>query len=166
MLSDVAELFGEEAVAPAADRRLTRRLVDVWARAARGQYPSWEAMQASDLGDDWDWVFAVDLEKSVGFPFFVFLGDSLAKLSDVHLCGEEDWTLSVLDKATADIYAAVASEAPYFRDDALTLCDGRRLLFRSVTAPLAEDGTTITHVIGGLTGRLSVDGDPGLRLVE
>ncbi len=166
MLSDVADLFGETAIAPAADRRLTRRLVDIWARAARGQFPSWEAMQASDLGDDWDWVFAVDLEKSVGFPFFIFLGDCLAKLSDVHLSGEGDWTLTLLDKATADIYAAVASEAPHYRDDAVTLCDGRQLLFRAVTAPLAEDGAVITHVIGAVSGRLALDGPPGLRLVE
>ncbi|WP_428409822.1 hypothetical protein [Hyphococcus sp.] len=166
MLSDVAELFGDAAIAPSADRRLTRRLVDIWARAARGQFPSWDAMQASDLGDDWDWVFAVDLEKSVGFPFFIFLGDCLAKLSDVHLSGEGDWTLTLLDKATADIYAAVASEAPHYRDDAVTLCDGRRLLFRAVTAPLADDGQVITHVIGAVSGRLALDGPPSLRLVD
>lgn len=166
MLSDVAELFGDGIVAPAADRRLTRRLVDAWARAARGQFPSWQAMQDTGLGDDWNWVFAVDLEKSVGFPFFIYLGDCLAKLSDVHLCGEEDWTLTLLDKATADIYAAVASEAPHFRDDELMLCDRRRLLFRSVTAPLAEDGAAITHVIGAASGRLALEAEPGLRLVD
>lgn len=166
MLSDVAELFGETAVAPAADRRLTRRLVDAWARAARGHFPNWRGMEEADLGADWDWVFAVDLEKSVGFPYFIYIGDSLAKLSDVYLSGEDDWTLSVLDKATSDIYAAVASQAPHFRDDALTLCDGRRLLFRSVTAPLAEDGDTITHVIGAASGRLSLGHDAKLHLVE
>lgn len=166
MLSDVAELFGCEMMAPAADRRLTRRLVDAWARAARGQFPSWQAMQESTLGEDWNWVFAVDLEKSVGFPYFIYLGHCLAKLSDVHLSGEADWTLTLLDKATSDIYAAVASEAPHYRDDTLTLCDGRRLLFRSVTAPLAEDGSTVTHIIGAASGRLAVEVEPGLKLVE
>ncbi|MEZ5892158.1 MAG: hypothetical protein R3C58_03300 [Parvularculaceae bacterium] len=133
MLSDVAALFGDAAIAPSADRRLTRRLVDVWARAARGQFPSWEAMQTLELGEDWDWMFVIDVEKSVGFPFFVYLGEQLAKLSDVHLSGETDWTMTVLDKATADMFAAVASEAPHFREDELTLCDGRRL--RSVSSP-------------------------------
>lgn len=166
MLSDVAELFGDSAVAPAADRRLTRRLVDVWARAARGQFPSWQAMQDADLGEDWNWAFVVDLEKSVGFPYFVYIGDRLARLSDVYLSGEDNWTLTVLDKATADIYAAVAGEAPYFRDDALALCDGRRLLFRSVTAPLAEDGANISHIIGVASGRLAVEIEPALRLVD
>ncbi|WDI30603.1 hypothetical protein PUV54_11620 [Hyphococcus flavus] len=166
MLSDVAELFGEVAEAPARDRRITRRLVDLWARAARGQFPSWAAMQEMDFGEDQDWLFVVDLEKSVGFPYFIFIGDRLAKLSDVHLSGEDDWTLTVLDKATADVYAAVAGEAPHFREDTLILCDGRRLLFRSVTAPLADDGTTITHVIGAATGRLAVEVEPTLKLVE
>ncbi len=166
MLSDVAELFGDGAVAPASDRRLTRRLVDIWARAARGQFPSWSAMKDMDLGEDWDWTFVVDLEKSIGFPYFVFIGDRLARLSDVHLSGEDDWALTVLDKATADIYAAVAGEAPHFRDDTLTLCDGRRLLFRSVTAPLAEDGATISHVIGVANGRLALEVEPVLRVVD
>lgn len=166
MLSDVAGLFGDATVAPAADRRLTRRLVDVWARAARGQFPSWAAMQELDLGEDWDWIFVIDVEQSIGFPFFVYLGEQLAKLSDVHLSGEEDWTMTVLDKATADMFAAVASEAPHFREDELVLCDGRRLLFRVVTAPLADDGAGVTHVIGAVNGRIAASSAPPLRLVD
>ncbi len=166
MLSDIAELFGDNAIAPPADRRLARRLVDQWARAARGHFPSWEAMQGADLGADWDWTFVVDLENSVGFPYFIFIGDRLARLSDVYLSGEGDWTLTVLDKATADIEAAVAGRAPHFREDALVLCDGRQILFRSVTAPLAENGADISHVIGAANGRLAPESSPRLRLVE
>lgn len=163
MLSDVASLFGDAAIAPAADRRLSRRLLDVWARAARGRYPSWEAMQGLHMGADWDWIFVIDVEKSVGFPYFVYLGERLAKLSDVHLSGETDWTMTVLDKATTDMFSAVASEAPHFREEVLTLCDGRRLLFRVVTAPLADDGERITHVIGAVNGRMAM---APLRLVD
>ncbi len=155
MLRDVATLFDNGALAPAADRRITNRLVNAWARAARGHFPSWEALQEMDLGDDWSWIFAVDLEKSIGFPYFIYLGESLAKLSDVHLSGATDWTMSLLDKATADIFAAAAAEAPHYRDDSLTLCDGRRLLLRAVTAPLADDGRNITHVIGATNGRFA-----------
>lgn len=165
MLSDVAVLF-DAAAAPAADRRITRRLVDAWARAARGQFPSWAALQEMDLGEDWGWVFAVDLAKSVGFPYFIYLGDNLARLSDVYLSGAADWTMSLLDKATADIYAAVAEEGPHFREDTLTLCDGRRILMRSVTAPLADDGKSISHVAGVLSGRVATDGGPLLKAIE
>ncbi len=157
MLRDISTLFDETALAPSADRRITNRLIDAWARAARGQFPSWEALQEMDLGEDWDWIFAVDLEKSIGFPYFVFLGENLAKLSDVHLSGAADWTMSLLDKATADIFAAAAAEGPHFRDDTLTLCDGRRIMMRSVTAPLADNGRTITHVVGVANGRFAAD---------
>ena len=155
MLSDVAELFGEAAVAPAADRRLTRRVIDAWARAARGRFPSWAQFCEMELGTDWQWLFAVDVEKSVGFPYFIFLGDSLAKLSDIYLSGQTDWTISLLDKACSDISAAVAGEGPHIREEALTLCNGRRLLFRAATMPLADDGETITHVIGAANGRVT-----------
>ena len=153
MFSDVSTLF-DAVTAPARDRRLGRRLVDAWARAARGHFPSWTAFQEMDLGDDWDWIFAVDLEKSAGFPFFIYLGDKLSKLSDVYLSGETDFTLSLLDLAAADIFTAAAGQAPHFRDDELTLFDGRRIEFRAVTAPLADDGSTITHVVGAANGRL------------
>ena len=166
MLSDVAELFGDAAIAPASDRRLTRRLVDCWARTARGQFPSWSAMREQDLGDDWGWIFVIDLEKSIGFPYFVYLGECLAKLSDIHLSGEDDWTMTVLDKTTSDIYAAAAAEAPHFRDDEMVLCDGRRLLFRVVTVPLAEDANTISHIIGAASGRIALRTEPLLRVVD
>ena len=155
MLSEVQTLFGDAAVAPPSDRRLTRRFLDAWTRAARGEFPSWAAMRAADLGEDWNWVFAVDLARSAGFPYFIYLGANLAKLSDVYLTGDTDWTLSLLDKATAELDAAVAAEAPQMRDDTLTLCNGRRLVFRSIVAPLADDGRTITHVAGVASGRFA-----------
>lgn len=155
MLSDVAGLFEAPELAPAADRRLTRRLVDAWARAARGRFPSWSALRERDLGDDWDWIFAVDLQKSAGFPYFIYLGEHLGKLSDVYLTGETDWTMTLLEKAAADIEAAVAAEGPHYRENTLTLCDGRKVLFRAVTAPLADNGETITHIVGAANGRFA-----------
>jgi hypothetical protein len=153
MLSEVAYLFGEPAAAGApVDRRATRRFVDVWTRSARGRFPAWAALMTTDLGEDWNWTFVVDLQQSNGFPFFVFLGANLAKLSDVYLTGDTDWTLSMLDKATSEVDACVALEAPHFREDELTLCNGRRVLFRCVTAPLADDGERITHVAGVVSG--------------
>lgn len=155
MLSDVSDLFEDITPAPSQDRRLTRRLVDIWASASRGQFPSWAAIQQMDLGEDLDWIFVVDCERSNGFPFFVFLGERLAKLSDVFLSGADDFSLSVLDKATTDIYAAMAGEAPHFRENTLILCDGRRINLRSVTIPLADDGENVSHVIGAVSGRLA-----------
>jgi len=156
MLSDVSALFDNGAMTtPIADRRIARRLVDAWARAARGRFPTWLAFQEMDLGEDWDWVFAVELEKSIGFPYFIYLGENLAKLSDVYLSGDGDWTMTLLEKAASDVYAAVADEGPHFTEDTVTLCDGRRLLFRAVTVPLADDGENISHIIGAANGRFA-----------
>lgn len=155
MLSDVTGLFESAVAGSAADRRLSRRLTDVWARTARGRFPSWELFQEADLSDDWDWMFVVDIERSAGFPYFIYLGEHLAKLSDVFLCGPRDWSATLLEKATEDIFSAVQDEGPYMREDNLTLCDGRSVLFRAVVLPLADDGETITHVVGAANGRFS-----------
>lgn len=153
MLADLVEIFDSVDAPPLSDRRLTRRMLDAWARTARGSFPSWGAMQRVDLGDDWNWAFVVDLRQSVGFPYFVYLGPRLAKLADVHLSGASDWTMSLLDKATSQIEAAARAAAPQFWEDELVLCDRRRIQFRSMTAPLADDGETISHVIGVANGR-------------
>lgn len=156
MLSEVSSLFGDGlATEPASDRRATRRFVDAWARAARGRFPSWRAMREIDLGEDWNWAFAVEIARSASFPYFIYLGSSLAKLSDVYLSGDADWTMSLLDKATAEIAACAAAEAPQEREDALVLCNGQRILFRCVTAPLADNGRTITHVAGVASGMMA-----------
>lgn len=155
MLSDVSELFNGPFVAPARDRRLTRRVVDVWARAARGHFPSWTAMKDMTPEDDLDWMFVVDCEKSIGFPYFIYVGERIGKLADVFLSGAEEFGLSLLDKATADITAARERGGPHYREETLALCDGRRVMMRAVTAPLADDGQAVSHVVGAINGRFA-----------
>lgn len=164
MIQETAGLFTEAIIAPPSDRRLTNRILTVWAQTARGAFPSWTDMRSVDLGEDWNWVFVVDIEKSVCIPHFVYLGARLAQLSAVHLQGDSGFALSLLDKAASHIDAAVAARAPQYRHDELCLLDGRKVLFRSMTAPLADDGETISHVLGCAAGRLAVE-KPNLRVV-
>ncbi|MBT8470987.1 MAG: hypothetical protein HKN14_10830 [Marinicaulis sp.] len=166
MSIDIADLFDGSAAAPTADRRITNRLMESWARADRDRFPSWASLQNHDLGDDWNWIFVVDLARSVGFPCFTFLGDKLAKLSDVYLSGSEDWTVSLLEKVTNDVFDAAAVEGPLDRDDVLTLCDGRRLLVRAVTLPLADDGQIISHAIGAVNGRFATNAKARLVAIK
>lgn len=165
MIGETAGQQGLAIIAPPADRRLTQRLIEVWLRTARGRYPSWADMRRVDLGEDWNWVFVVDLEKSAAFPHFIYLGSRLAQLSSVYLATATDFSLSLLDEATASINLAVASEAPRQSANELTLADGRKVLFRTMTAPLAEDGATITHVVGCAFGRVEGEAGPQLRVV-
>jgi len=164
----IGETVGQQGlsiIAPPADRRLTQRLIEVWLRTARGRFPSWSDMRRVDLGEDWNWVFVVDLAQSGTFPHFIYLGSRLAELSSAYLSTATDFSLSLLDEATMTINLAVASEAPRQASSELTLADGRTVLFRSMTAPLAEDGETISHVVGCAFGRVEGDHGPHLRLV-
>ncbi len=165
MIQETAGLFDQAIVAPPSDRRMAQRLMAVWAQTARGSYPCWAEMRTVDLGLDWNWVFVVDLKQSVGFPYFTYLGSELAKLSAIYLQGQTDWTLSLLDLAAANFDAAVAAAGPVQHESDLILCDGRKLNFRSMTAPLAEDGETISHVVGCASGKLADQGGPRLRAV-
>ena len=165
MTGETAGQIGLSVIAPPADRRLTQRLIEVWLRTARGQFPSWADMRRVDLGSDWNWVFVVDLAKSTAFPHFSYLGSELARLSSVYLATATDFSLSLLDEATASINLAVASGAPRQAANELALAYGRKILFRSMTAPLAEDGETITHVVGCAYGRVEGEEAPRLRVV-
>lgn len=165
VIGETAGHQGLAIIAPPADRRLTQRLIEVWLRTARGRFPSWSDMRRVDLREDWNWVFVVDLAQSDGYPHFIYLGARLAQLSSVYLATATDFSLSLLDEATAAINLAVASEAPRQSANELTLADGRKVLFRSMTAPLAEDGETITHVMGCAFGRIEGEAPPPLRVV-
>lgn len=165
MTGGTAGRTGLSVIAPPADRRITQRLIEVWLRTARGRYPSWTDMRRADLGADWNWVFVVDLAQSTAFPHFIYLGSELARLSSVYLSTATDFSLSLLDEATASINLAVASGAPRQAANELTLADGRKVMFRSMTAPLADDGETISHVVGCAFGRVEGDETPRLRVV-
>ncbi|MEM9898050.1 MAG: hypothetical protein AAF742_01590 [Pseudomonadota bacterium] len=144
---------------PLPDRRIIQRFVNVWTAAAKGSFPTWSDLRAYDLGADWNWVYVVDLQQSIGYPHFEFLGSRLAELADVHLAGGGEWAISVLDKVADDINAAVDERGPYARDDALILEDGRTLLVRCMTAPLtaeSEEGArAIKKVAGVVSGRIA-----------
>ncbi|MEM9707015.1 MAG: hypothetical protein AAF850_13170 [Pseudomonadota bacterium] len=154
MLHELDIILSETSVGKYADRRLNRRLLAAWSRAASGRYPSWREIQQEPLGADWDWIFVVDLKRSVGFPYFIFLGERLAKLSDVFLRDGTDWSLTLLDLATREIDAG-AQLGPNMTENEVFLCDGRRVIFRAVTAPLADDGEHVTHVLGAANGRFA-----------
>ena len=154
VLKEAEALFADPLADVTADRRRAQRVLSAWARAARGVFPSWVALRKADMRDDWNWVFVVDLAKSVGFPYFVFLGPHLAKLSDMHLAGPVDWTMSILDKAASYINDPAAREEPQIIEDDLVLLDNRTLIFRCLTAPLADDGETVTHIMGVVSGRI------------
>ena len=165
-MADISTLFTPPSAPAAADRRIINRMSKVWTDCAAGKFPSWEEIRANDLGEDWNWVFVVDLAQSVGYPHFIFLGAKLAKLSEVYLQGGGEWAVSLLDRASEDINAAVAKSGPHMIEDEITLRDGQELMFRCMTAPLADDGRFVTHVFGVVSGRISADDEIFLNPVN
>ncbi len=135
------------------DRRLTKRIQKTWRKTASGYLPSWRDIQSLDLGDDWENCFGVDLRLSDGFPYFIYLGDALCHLSNLYLSGDGQWERNLLDMATIKMDEAALNRAPISYGDALRLCDGRRVLFRSVLLPLADNGVDVTHVFGAINGK-------------
>lgn len=135
------------------ERRLTSRVQKTWKACANGRLPSWTDIQSLDLGDDWKSCFAVDMALSDGFPYFIFLGDDLCRLSSVFLTGGGRWEASLIDFAASKMDEAALSRAPVSLSDTLRLPDGRRVVFRSVLLPLSDNGRDVTHVFGAANGK-------------
>lgn len=153
MQPDLAHLFCAPSADPAEDRRATQRFLRTWQDAARGSWPSWGEFRAVDFGSDWNRMFVVDVKRSNSFPYFIYLGAMLAALSDIYLRGDDQWTISLLDRATSEIDAVVASGAPHMRESVLTLYTGRKIMFRALLAPLSSDGVRISEIVGVVSGR-------------
>lgn len=135
------------------ERRVTSRVRKTWQDCAGGRLPSWDDIRALDLGDDWKSCFAVDLALSDSFPYFIFLGDDLFKLSNVYLGGRGPWEATLIDLAASKMDEAVLSRAPVSMSDTLRLPGGRRIVFRSVILPLSDNGADVSHVFGAANGK-------------
>ncbi|MFQ5563087.1 MAG: hypothetical protein ACE5FO_05915 [Parvularculaceae bacterium] len=135
------------------ERRLTRRVHAVWEQLKGEKLPDWRTIRRADMNDDWAWCFAVDWRLSQRYPYFIYLGDQLSSFSNVFLSGARECETTLLEKATQWMSEAARDCAPSFHDDDVTLYDGRRALLRSVILPLADDGETVTHILGAANGR-------------
>ena len=135
------------------ERRLARRVEKFWRNCAKDRLPAWADIQKHDLGDDWNFCFAVDMRLSDGFPYFIYLGDDLCRFSNIYLSGRRHCEMTLLDLATSKMDEAALSRSPVFFNDVLRIYNRRRITFRSVLLPLSENGTDVTHVFGAATGK-------------
>lgn len=135
------------------ERRLTRRIEDVWRAQACAGLPSWSDLQEADLGDDLAFCFAVDMRISDTRPYFIFVGDALWRFSSLYLAEKAHWETALIDVAAAKMNEAALNKSPAPYVGHLRLDDGKRMVFRSVILPLAENGVDVTHVFGAAGGR-------------
>lgn len=135
------------------ERRLTRRVEDLWRASASAGLPSWEGIQEMDLGEDLSFCFAVDMRISDSRPYFIFIGDALWRFSGLYLAEKPHWETALIDVAAAKMNEAALSKSPVPYMGHLRLESGKRMVFRSVIVPLSENGADVTHVFGAAGGR-------------
>ena len=137
------------------ERRLSQRIFLYWLMACRDRpFAACSEIDPAVMGEDWGWCFIIDISRSEEFPFFTHLGERLARFSGVLLSGQNDWKMTVLDRATNKFRDAIDSRAPVLAEEEMALFDGRLLKFRSIFLPLSDDQRSVTHILGAANGKL------------
>ena len=70
------------------------------------------------------------------------------------LGGKDDWSLTLLDKATHRFQDAMTHRQPVMLEDEIVRYDGTQLLFRSILLPLSDNGETINYLLGAANGKI------------
>jgi hypothetical protein len=155
--SDVAGQ-GERPAGPATsgkDRRLIWRLLSYWEqRRGDREYPALGDIDPATISDIWPHCFLLDVRNYQDFPYFHYLGPSLARYSGVFLSGQHDWSHTLLKKAVCHFREALERGAPVLVEEELTQFDNRKLVFRSVLLPLSDDQETINYLLGAANGTI------------
>ncbi|MEX6634623.1 PAS domain-containing protein [Hyphococcus lacteus] len=135
------------------ERRLTERVRNQWMRLAGDRLPSLREVEALNFGPDRDYCFAVDMRLSDILPYFIFMGEELARYSSLYPMGDARREKTLLDTAMVKMDEATLSRAPVEFSEIKRLDDGRRVAFRSILLPLSENGTDVSHIFGAARGK-------------
>ena len=120
------------------ERRLVYRIMRYWQKqCGTRQYPCLSDIDPEAISEMWPSCFVLEMKNSAEAPYFHYLGSGLAKYSGVFLGGENDWSLTLLDKATERLQDAVDHRQPVMLEDEIVRYDGTQLLFRSILLPLS-----------------------------
>ena len=140
------------------EKRLIWRLLNYWEQQ-RGDrdYPSLGDIDPAAIGEIWPYCFLLDVEHYRTFPYFQYLGPSLAKYSGIFLGGQRDLSFTLLKKAVCHFREALERGAPVLVEEELTQYDNRKLLLRSVLLPLSDNQESIDHLLGAAHGILRND---------
>ena len=138
-------------------RRLVWRLLTYWEQSCGDRdFPGLGDIKPDEIPDMWPHCFVLDVANFRDFPYFHYLGASLARYSGVFLSGQ-DWAMTLLRKAVWHYREVLERSAPILIEEELTQYDNRRLLFRSVMLPLSDDQVSINYVLGAANGTIRRD---------
>ena len=138
-------------------RRLVWRLLTYWEQQ-RGErdFPALAEIDSQEIEEMWPHCFILDVANFRDFPYFQYLGPSLARYSGVFLSGQ-DWAMTLLRKAVWHYREVLERSAPILVEEELTQYDNQKLLFRSVMLPLSDDQVKINYVLGAANGLVRRD---------
>ncbi len=154
MKSDVLENPVKTAERRMTERRLTERVKNKWARIARDRLPSLRQVEELNLGPDRPYCFAIDLRLSDIFPYFIYMGDEIARFSSAYPMGDPRREKTLLDAAMSKMDEAALNRHPVEYSDIKKLDNGRRVAFRSILLPVSETGDSVSHIFGAAKGRM------------
>lgn len=137
------------------ERRLSRRILQYWLdKCGDRDFPRLSDIDPEDLRGDWHWCFVIDQLTEHPFPIFSYMGAEVGKYSRILLSGHDDWSKSILDKATIHYGQVIEKRDAVLVEETLQRFDGNEIAFRAVLLPLSEDGRTITQILGAANGKL------------
>ncbi len=147
--------FAANSPAPAAEKRLVLRILDLWRHAHQtDELPPAASLSAADTGADMDHVYMIDVAHPGG-PCFTHIGEALrtgdwprkteALLAD---CPEG----SVLGLSSRNWREIVDRRVPVTRGG-IGRHQGGPVLYRSIMMPLADQSGGISVIMGAVNWR-------------
>jgi hypothetical protein len=137
------------------ERRLSRRMLQYWLeKSGDRDFPKFSDIDPHELRGDWHWCFVIDQLAGHPFPIFSYMGAEVGKYSRILLSGHDDWSKSILDKATVHYGDVLERRDAVLVEETLQRFDGQSIMFRAVLLPLSEDGKTITQILGAANGKI------------
>jgi hypothetical protein len=147
--------FAANSSMPAAEKRLVLRILDLWRRAHQAEeLPPAAALSASDIGDDMDHVYIIDVANAAG-PRFTHVGEAFKTA----LWPAEDQALladcppeSVLGLSSRNWREIVERRVPVTRGG-IGRHEGGPVLYRSIMMPLVDQSGDVSVILGAANWR-------------
>lgn len=151
----------EQELPPEIERRLVLRLLGYW-RALCGErrMPSFSDIDPTAIPDIWPHSFVLETDETGGSPIFRALGAEVDSPSAGSLVGKRltDAPAEGLPGlALAYVDEVFEKGVPVSRGGEFCKPDGTRVLYRSILLPIADDGDTISGILGAANCRELVE---------
>jgi hypothetical protein len=141
--------------APIREMRLTMRVLRYWRDiAGRRPFPRVSDVDARELGEDWQHCLLIKVRTPLERSFLSFIGNALrgpgAPADGMPLADCPPAT--ILAHATSYVRRVLAQRVPVSMGGSASQ-DAGVILYRSILAPLSEDGRTIDTILGAANFR-------------